>query len=385
MRSTFLFAGLVSVLLSVSAFAEVRLVEEIVCKVNGDIVTKTELERDRARLTEELRRQGLSGARLNEGVASKNGDLLRDRIDNLLLISKGKELNTNVDSEVNKQLADIQRRAVTQDKGLADPEKFQQFVREQTGQSYEDYKGDLRNQLITQRVIREEVSSKIKFKREDLQAYYDGHQKDYQRDERIFLRELLVASNPDNVGAAEKKAKDLVARAKKGEKFPELVQANSDAATAQIGGFLDPATKGQLRPDLEKLVWDQPKGYVTDPISLPGGFLILKVEDHQKAGLASLEEVENDVTERLFEPKMQPMLREYLTKLRQEAFLEIKEGYVDSGAAQGKDTHWNDPAQLKPETTTKEEVLAKGRRKKLLRIVPVPGTHSDKVGTSSSH
>jgi len=123
---------------------------------------------------------------------------------------------------------------------------------------------------------------------------------------------------------------------------------------------------------------------VTDPISLPGGFLILKVDDHQKAGLASLEQVETDVTDRLFEPRMQPMLREYLTKLRADAYLEIKPGYEDSGAAPGKNTAWNDPAQLKPETTTKEEVLAKGHKKKLLKVVPIPGTHSDKAGTSSS-
>jgi hypothetical protein len=78
------------------------------------------------------------------------------------------------------------------------------------------------------------------------------------------------------------------------------------------------------------------------------------------------------------------MMREYMTKLREQAFLEIKPGYEDTGAAPGKDTKWNDPAQLKPETTTKEEVLAKGRRKKILGVVPVPGTTSTKPGTSSS-
>jgi peptidyl-prolyl cis-trans isomerase SurA len=382
MRRTILLASLFA---STSLFAEVKIMEEIVCKVNGDIITKTEIERDRARIVDDFRRQGLSGVKLTEAVNNRVKDLLRDRIDNLLLVSKGKEMTINVDNDVTKQLADIQRRAVASgQKELVDPEKFQQFVREQTGQPYEDYKGDLKNQILTQRVIREEVSSKIKFKREDLQAYYDAHKDQFQRDERIFLRELLVAANPDNTAVAEKKAKDLVARARKGEKFPELVQANSDSASAPLGGFLDPYPKGQLREDLEAAVWSQPKGYITDPIKVQGGYLILKVDDHQKAGLASLDEVENDVTDKLFEPRMQPMMREYLTKLRQDAFLEIKPGFDDTGAAPGKDTKWNDPAQLKPETTTKEEVLAKGRKKRLLKIVPVPGTHTDASGTSSS-
>src|SRR6266849_1690050 len=116
------------------------------------------------------------------------------------------------------------------------------------------------------------------------------------------------------------------------------------------------------------------------------GFAIFKVEERHEEGLAPFEEVENEITEKLFVPRMQPRIREYLTKLRQEAFLEIRAGYVDSGAAPGKDTTWKDPAQLKPETTTKEEVAAR-RRKRLLGIIPrksgpvapagpgVPATH----------
>ena len=383
MRPALLLTGL---FVSSAVFAaEVKVVEEIVCKVNGDIITRTELDRDRAHLVDEFRRQGLSGAKLNEAVDTQAKDLLRGRIDNLLLISKGKELTLNVDGEVNRQLADIQRKAVTQDKGLADPEKFQQFVHDQTGQSYEDYKADMKNNLLAQRVVREEVSGKIKFKREELQAYYDAHKDQFQREERIFLREILVAANPDNTSIAEKKAKDLVGQARKGEKFPELAQANSDAASAQVGGFIDPYTKAQLSPELIAAVWEQPKGYISDPIKLPGGFLILKVDDHQKAGLASLDEVENDVTEQLFQPRMAPLMREYLTKLRSQAFLEIKAGYEDSGAAPGKDTKWVDPLQLTPETTTKEQVLAKGHKKHVLGIIPIPGTTSTKPGTSSSH
>jgi peptidyl-prolyl cis-trans isomerase SurA len=98
------------------------------------------------------------------------------------------------------------------------------------------------------------------------------------------------------------------------------------------------------------------------------------VEERFKAGQAPFEEVENEVMEKLYMPRMQPAVREYLTKLRQEAFLEIKPGYVDSDAAPGKNTAWTDPAQLKPETTTKEEVANRKRKKRVLGMVPIPGT-----------
>src|SRR6266404_7808440 len=370
MRFSIFATGVCSAFLTFGA--DVNVMEEIVCKVNGDIITRSELEKDRKQAESELRGQGLTGPRLTEAVNNATKHLLRERIDRLLLVQKGKELDLKVDNEVTKQLADIQRRS-----GISDPEKFQQFVREQTGMPYEDYRADVKNGLLTQRVIRQEVSSKIQFSRTDLEKYYNEHKDEFQRKERVFLREIFVSTDGKDaagVAAAERKAKDLAARAKKGEKFTEMAQTNSDAASAQQGGEMPAFEKGQLLKEIEDAVWNQPRGYVTDPIKIPQGFAIYKVEEHHKAGQAQFEEVENEVTEKLFAPKMDPAIREYLTKLRTNAFLEIKPGYEDSGAAPGKNTAWTDPAQLKPETITKEEVAAKVRRKKLLWAIPVPGT-----------
>jgi len=362
--------------------AEVSVVEEIVCKVNGDIIARTELEHDRRDAEALFRQQGMIGDRLRQAVEARAKDGLRDRIDHLLLIQKGKELDIKVDTDLARQLADIQRKA-----GIADPEKFQQFVHDQLGEPYEDYKADLRNGLLTQRVIRQEVSSKIQFKHEELMQYYNDHQSEFMRQERVFLREILVSTegkDATGVALAEKKARDLVARARKGEKFPEMAQANSDnQVSSQQGGEIGEFEKGQLRPEIEKVVWDQPRGYVTDPIKLDNGFEIIKVDDHQKAGLAGFEEVENQVTDRVLSPRMEPAVRAYLTKLRVEAFLEIKPGYVDSGAAPGKDTAWIDPAELKPETVTKEQVAAVKHHKKLLGL-PIPGTTASGTGSSAS-
>jgi len=204
---------------------------------------------------------------------------------------------------------------------------------------------------------------------------------------RIFLREILISTegkDPAAAAAAEKKAKDLVERGRKGERFPEMARDNSDSVTAKTFGLLDPYKKGALDPALESQVWDKPKGYITDPIHVPAGFLILRVEEHYKAGQAELSDVENEVMDKLYAPRMQPMVRDYLTKLRKEAFLEIKPGYEDTGAAPGKDTSWSDPAQLKPETVSKAEVAARGHRKKLLGLIPIPGTNTTSTGVSSS-
>jgi parvulin-like peptidyl-prolyl isomerase len=269
----------------------------------------------------------------------------------------------------------------------ADPEKFQALVRQETGKSYEDFKADLKNSLYEQSVVSEEVMRKIQFKQEEIRAYYDAHLDEFQREERVFLREITISTqgkqdDPVALAAAQKKAKDLVDRARRGERFNELAQANSDSVTAKDGGSLDPYKKGELAPAIEAAVWDKDRGAVTDPINIGSGLLILRVDEHYKAGLASFAEVESAIQNHIIDSRRQVALRAYLTKLRDLSFLEIKPGVEDTGAAPGKDTKWSDPAQLKPETVTKEEVLQNPSRKKILGLVPIPGTKAS--GSSSS-
>jgi peptidyl-prolyl cis-trans isomerase SurA len=358
-----------------------NVVEEIVAKCNGDIVTRGDIDRARRELIETLRANGIIGDELEKQLVEREKNLLRDRIDQLILAQKAKDLNINVDSDISKQLGLIQS-----DSKIPDPEKFQQYIKEQSGMSYEDFKQEMKNRLLTQRVIREEVTEKMAVKHEELEKYYNEHKTEFVRQEQIALQEILVSTEgKDEAGAAaaEKKAKDLVTRARKGERFAEMARDNSDSLTAKsMGEFPAPFKKGDLAKNLEDLVWSQPKGYITDPVKTSTGFLILRVEDHQKAGQAELSEVEGQITEKLLQPRMDVAIRQYLTKLRKDAFLEIKADYIDTGAAGGKDTAWVDPAQLRPETVKKVEVESHLRHKRLLWMVPVPGTQT--VATSSS-
>jgi len=349
---------------------DVKVVEEIVAKVNGDIITRGELEKMHTLIEAELKKQGKSGDELATELKKMEGDALREKIDQLLLVSRGKEMDVKVDAEITRRVAQVQAQS-----GIADIDKFHQWVFEQIGITFEEWKQQMTDSELTRRVIGQEVGSHINVPKEEIQAYYDQHKADFVRQEQVFLREILVSTgdgSPAAVAAAEKKAKDLVARARKGEKFPELARTNSDAETAKADGELGAFKKGDLAKEIDEVVFKANKGYITDPIRIKVGFEILKVEEHYTAGQAAFEDVKDEIMEKLYTPRMQPELRKYLTKLRGDAFIQIRGGYVDSGAAPGKDTTWKDPATLKPETTTKEEVAAHSKRKKHLLGVPVP-------------
>lgn len=206
-------------LLSASAAwcTDPTLVEEIVAKVNGDIITRGDLDHSRQELMGMLQQQGLTGAPLQKAYSEHNQDILRERIDQLLLVQKGKDLNINVDTEFSKYQAELQKQS-----GIGDPDKFHDYVRQQTGLPFEDWRNDTKNSMLQQRVIRQEVGGKMNIKHEEVQKYYDEHKAEFVRQERIFLREILISTEGKDaagIAAAEKKAKDLVARARKGERF----------------------------------------------------------------------------------------------------------------------------------------------------------------------
>jgi peptidyl-prolyl cis-trans isomerase SurA len=318
---------------------------------------------------EQARQQGIAGPRLNELMQQGDKDALRDQIDQLLLIQKGKDLDLKIDADVTKRMAEIQLGSK-----ITDPDQFHDYIRQQTGMTYEDFKQQMTNQLMVQRVISDQIGSRMSIPEADQQKYYDEHKSEFVREEQVYLSQILISTEgktAEQIAAAQKKAADLVARARKGEKFGDLARNNSDdPETARDGGQLPPAKRGLLRKEIEDIVFEQKKGYVTDPIKTPAGLLILRIDERFEAGQASFEEVKEEILQKLAEPKMGPKVREFLTKLRQDAFLQIKDGYIDSGAASGKDTSWKDVVELKPETTTKEEVRAR-QKKKLLGVVPL--------------
>ncbi len=364
-----------------------QVVDQVVARVNGDIVSQDELLKSSRELAQGLKTQGESGTKFDQDYSERQKDILRDRIDELLLVQRGKELNINVDSDVTKYMASIQREQVASNPALADTDKFHEFVRAQAGMPWEDFLQETKNNFLKREVIGQEVARKVTVPHEQIAAYYEKHKSEFVREEKVYLSEILVSTKATSAAAdaaALRKANDLADRASKGERFAELARDNSDSATAKQGGELAGYKKGELRKDLEDKVWALPKGGITKPIKIDTGYLILKVNDHTKEGQASLEDVQGAIQETLYAPLVQPKVRDYLTGLRKSAYLQIKPGYVDTGAAGGQNTAWQDPAQLKPEQITVQALLEKKRHKRLFGMIPIPGTQTTLTGKSSS-
>ena len=302
-------------------------VEDVVVHVNDLIISRSDVERAMQALADENRQSNASPTE----IAERQRNLLRDMIDKQLLLSRGKELNINVDAEVVRQLDEIRK----QNK-MATLEDLEAAARQQ-GVSYEDFKAGIRDRTIQQMVVRDEVGRRLQMTQGQEQAYYEAHKQDFTQPEQIKLSEILVPTPADAndaaIAQAQAKAEGLEKQLKAGANFEELAKANSGGPTASQGGDLGMYKRGALAKVLEDQTFVLKAGEWTAPIRTKQGFVILKVTEHQEAGVAPLKDVEQQVQEAMYVEAIQPAMRTYLTKLREDAYIDIRAGYVDSGAS----------------------------------------------------
>ena len=366
------------------AFAAGQVVEEIITRVNNQIITRSEYVRSKDQLRDQVKQEDPNNA--DKLYAEREKDVLRDLVDQALLLDKAKDLSITGDTELIKQLDQMRK-----DMKLASLEDLEKEATKQ-GISWEDFKQTQRNQIITRKVIGEEVSSHLSVTKEEEQAFYDAHKNEMEQPEAIRLSEILVApktvtppapapaaapadpnappaATPPPVdeaakqaadaaalSAAEAKANDLLKQIHDGAAFEDIAKKYSDGPSAADGGTLGTFKRGQLAKELEDRTFAMKAGDVTDVIRTKQGYVILKVVDHQMAGIPAMKDVLPKIQDALFYEKMQPALRIYLTKLREDAYIKYTEGFVDSGAS---------PNQTAPvETAAAKEADAKKLGKK---------------------
>lgn len=314
-------------------------VEEIIARVNDRVISRSDYDRAMKELDQEIRQHGGSMQETSEA----HKDLLRNLIDQQLWLSKGKELNITGETDLVKRLDEIRKQY-----NLETLEDLEKAAKEQ-GVSYEDFKANIRNGIITQEVMRDQVGRRIQMTAGEAQRYFEQHKQEYAQPESVHLAEILVSigapvpsvtekgafmpDDPEKLAAAKAKADDIEAKLRAGGDFTQLARSFSDGTTASQGGDLGQFKRGSLAKVLEDKTFALKTGQFTEPIRTKQGYVILKVVQHVPGGVPEYKDVEQDVEQSYYMSKMEPALRDYLTKLREEAFIDIKPGYEDSGAS----------------------------------------------------
>jgi len=322
--------------------ANQNVVEEIAARVNGEIITSLELARSQAHDVQEIKddcdQKKCTPEELQKALEEGKRDALRGLIDTALLVQRAKDLDLNVETELVRQLDETRI-----ENKLDSMEALQKAV-ESEGMDWEDYKTSVRNQFLAQDVIYREVGSRVSntIDRGQIQKYYEEHKDEFTLPETVRLREILVstAGKPESEWPnLEKKASQLRERVlNNGEDFGELAKHFSDSPTAHQGGELGAFERGKLDPKFEAEVFKLNKNQMTPVMHAANGYLILQVVQRYEAGVQPLDKIESEVTNHIASSQMPAKLRVYLTTLRKDSFVEVRPGYVDTGATGTSET-----------------------------------------------
>lgn len=357
-----------------SSFSSAQVVEEIVARVNNQIVTRSEFFRSKDELRDEVKKQDPNNA--DKVYADREKDVLRDLIDQQLLLEKAKDLSITGDTDLIKQLDQMRK-----EMNLPDLDALQKEAEKQ-GISWEDFKQQQKNQIVTRKVIGEEVGGHLSVTKEDEEKFYEAHKAEMEHPEFVRLSEILIspkapeldpkadpnapqtpeeaaakqAAETAALNAAEAKANDILKQLQGGADFAEIAKKYSDGPSASDGGTLGTFERGKLAKPIEDQAFALKTGQITGIMRVKQGFAILKVDDHEMAGVPPMKDVLPKIQDALYYERLQPALRTYLTKLREDAYIDIKPGYTDTGAS---------PNQTKPvETDAAKQADAKKLGKK---------------------
>lgn len=345
-----------------------KVIEEIVARVNNEVITRSELQHSIDSAEDEAKQDcenRCTPEQLKSVTEDRRKNALRDLIDQSLLVQRGKDMGTSVEPDVIKQLDQIRI-----ENKLDSLEALEKAVESQ-GINWEDFKNNIRSGILTKKVISDEVGSHINVSNDEIQKYYDDHKKDFIRPEQVALRSIEINTSGKSeaeVAELRKKADTALKRIQDGEDFGEIAKRYSDGSTAKQGGYLGMYKRGELSKQLEDVVFAMKRNGLTGVLETRQGFLIMQVLEHYDEGEQSLDNVREEIHQKLYGDKMQPALREYLKTLREQSYVVVKPGYQDMAGGSN--------SEIQEVSTTPEVTKSKKGRKKYLLFGKRAGTQA---------
>jgi peptidyl-prolyl cis-trans isomerase SurA len=299
-----------------------EVVDEIVAKVNDDIVTKSDLEAEEQGLLQELYRR-YSGTELDGQVASAKKELLRRLIDRRVLIQRATHM-----FDVTK-MQDFYLEQFKNQQNIKSDKELEKMLAAQD-MTMADLKRRLVEEFSPQQVIHVEVVERIAVSDKDARAYYDAHTADFEIPAEATVREIVIKATESDRTAKRAEAEAVRARAAApGADFAAVAAEVSDAGTKKVGGLLGTIKKGDLAAPLEAAAFTVPVGEVSPIIEADYGFHILKVDARTESTLKPYDDVKAEVESKIQNDRFAVESKKYMAKAWSEATIWIAPKYKD--------------------------------------------------------
>jgi peptidyl-prolyl cis-trans isomerase SurA len=312
------------------------ILEQVLVKVNGEIITKTDLE---ARQIAALRQKNPNlrpdnEAALQRALSEVTPAVIVDAVDEMLMVQRGKELGYTMNAEqFNNIIENIKK-----ENKIESDEALQAALKSE-GMTMADLRRQLERTMLVQRVQQTEVMQKLQVTDTEMKAYYETHKDEFQTTPQVTLREVTinvpVSAKGVNVAqddAAKAKADDVRTKIVAGEPFARLAADYSDSGSKANGGLVGPLARTDLSEDLQKAIGGLKTGDVTPVLRTSRGYQIIKIENLQDTTVKPYDEARSEIADKIANGKRQGEYEKFIARLRAEAIIdwkndEIKKAY----------------------------------------------------------
>ncbi len=305
------FLALPSLLLASPAPAEI--LERIIAKVNGEIITQSEFQ---ARQLAAAQAAHIEADKVGAFLRDNNAKILQEAIDDMLLVQRAGEAGLHLRPEYIKEVID----GIKKENNIASDEQLQEQLRRE-GMSIDDLKRNIERSILRRQILSRDLESKTTVTDAEAKAEYEAHLADYKRPANVKLMEIVVRGE---AGDALARAKALVARARAGEDFAALAKAHSVAPSRAAGGDLGRLVRGEMNPELEKAAFALTPGSVSDPIPSGDDYRILKLIERTDASVVSFEAAKAEIKQKLSQGRWEKEYAAYLEGLRKKAIIDLR-------------------------------------------------------------
>ena len=316
--------------------AKSRIIQRVIVKVNGEIFTETDLVDSQIQLLQEKNRvvrnpQDLQNdATLKAAVVEITPGILVDNVDEMLLVQHGREAGYKMTEDKFKNYIDgLKKDNKLDDAGL-------KAAMAEQGITMDSLHEQVERRLIIQSVQQYEIMERATLTEAEKKDYYDKHPDEFMSPSTVTLREIFlpVKSVPQSgqptfsVGQdndVRKQIEAVRARAQSGEDFTKLVAEVSDSPTKANAGLIGPVSMSDLSESLRELLSKMKPGDITDPIRTPTGYQILKLETKTESTRKAFADVNDELSQKVYESRLTSETWKFLVKLRQQALIEWKD------------------------------------------------------------
>ncbi len=277
--------------------------------VNGQVLTRAEFERELGRSLELA--DGTSAPAPDE-LAALRRTVLQARVDRLLFVQEAAKRGLEIPP------ADVEQRL---QRMRADwPSDEFDALLDQRHQTLDELRGELRAQLVQERLFHELVYPRVAVTEEEIRAELDAHPQLVQEPEQVHAAQIVVKELDQ--------AKEIRARLREGAKFADLARERSLSADAKDGGDLGWFPRGVMPPQFDEVAFSLGPGQISDVVTTDYGFHVFKVLERRPARKKDLAAVRAEIERRLLRAKQEQAQTDFVTQLRSKAAVRINEPLV---------------------------------------------------------